>query len=321
MAGSPPPEIDALALARSRARMARDWAEADRLRAEIEAAGWRIVDVGTAYDLLPAHPPTVEADGAVRYGRSADVPSRLEDEPVGVASVVVVATDFPADVERFLSGLREHAPDGIQVVVVGDAPSAPQVAALDALEAVEPGAPGLRTEVVRTTERLGWGAALNAGIRRAEAPVVIVADTSVEPSGDAVSSVVAALDDASVAAAGGFGLASADLRHFDEARPGEVVALEGYWLAFRRSDYAARGPLDEHFRFYRNLDVWWSLVLRDEGEGAPPRRALALDLPLVRHEHRAWTTMPEAERTRLSKRNFYRIIDRFGRRPDLASGA
>ena len=85
-------------------------------------------------------------------------------------------------------------------------------------------------------------------------------------------------------------------------------------MAFRRDDFRERGPLDEHFRFYRNLDLWWSLVLRDEGEDAPPRRALAIDLPLTRHEHRGWTELPDAERDRLSKRNFYRIIDRFGRR-------
>jgi hypothetical protein len=128
------------------------------------------------------------------------------------------------------------------------------------------------------------------------------------------------LADPSVAVAGGFGLVTADLRHFEEAAPGDVDAIEGYCIAFRRSDYAERGPLDERFRFYRNLDIWWSLVLRDAGAGVPPRRAVALELPLVRHEHRAWAEATEDERARLSKRNFYRIIDRFGRRPDLASG-
>ncbi len=54
-----PAEIDALAMARSRERIARRWAEADRLRAEIEAAGWRVIDTGTAYELVPAHPPTI----------------------------------------------------------------------------------------------------------------------------------------------------------------------------------------------------------------------------------------------------------------------
>jgi hypothetical protein len=315
-----PPEVDALAMARSRARIARDWPEADRLRTEIEAAGWKVVDVGTAYDLLPAHPPTIVDDGPPRYGRSADVPTRLEDESVGVASVVIVATDWPADLERTLSALREHAPDGVQIVVVGDGPSPEQASALDELETIEPGEPGIRTEIVRTSERLGWAAALNAGIRRAEAAVVLLLDTSVEPSGDIVTPLVTTLDDPSVAVAGGVGLVSGDMRRFEEAGPGDVDAIEAYCLAFRRADYVARGPLDEKFRFYRNLDIWWSLVLRDEGEGRRPRRAVALELPLARHEHRSWSSTPDDERTRLSKRNFYRILDRFGQRTDLASG-
>jgi GT2 family glycosyltransferase len=232
---------------------------------------------------------------------------------------VLVATDWPEDVERALASVREHAPDGLQTVVVADGPSGDQEAALEALEVIEPGSPGIHTEVVRTSERLGWAAALNAGIRRAEAEVVILLDTSVELTGDAVSPLVAVLADPSVAVAGGFGLVTADLRHFEEAAPGDVDAIEGYCIAFRRSDYAERGPLDERFRFYRNLDIWWSLVLRDAGAGVPPRRAVALELPLVRHEHRAWAEATEDERARLSKRNFYRIIDRFGRRPDLAS--
>ena len=110
-----------------------------------------------------------------------------------------------------------------------------------------------------------------------------------------------------------------DLRKFEDAPAGDVTAVEGYAIAFRRDDAAARGPLDEHFRFYRNLDIWWSLVLRDEGDEAPPRRAVAVEIPATRHEHRGWSSVPEAERDRLSKRNFYRIIDRFGYRRDLAS--
>ena len=76
--------------------------------------------------------------------------------------------------------------------------------------------------------------------------------------------------------------------------------------------------MDERFRFYRNLDIWWSLVLRDAGEGSEPRRAARVaDIPAERHEHRGWESLPEDERTRQSKRNFYRIIDRFGSRRDL----
>ena len=112
------------------------------------------------------------------------------------------------------------------------------------------------------------------GMRRATAPVAVLMDTSVEPTGDVVTPLVQALDDPSVAVVGGWGITSADLRKFEDAPAGEVDAIEGYLLAFRRADYAARGPLDERFRFYRNLDIWWSLVLRDEGEGSAPRRAV-----------------------------------------------
>jgi cellulose synthase/poly-beta-1,6-N-acetylglucosamine synthase-like glycosyltransferase len=302
-----PDEILTMAHDRARARAERDWPEADRLRAEIEAAGWTIVDRGTDFALAPASPPTVEADGVVRYGATAEVPSRTEEPTTGVATVILVATDWPADLDRALAGLRAYRPDGLKVVVVADGPSPDQDAALNSLDA----------EVIRTSARLGQGAAINIGIRRASAPTVVVLDTSVEPTGDVVTPLVVALEDPTVAVAGGWGLVSDDLRKFREAPAGDVDAVEGYAMAFRRDAAIDRGPLDERFRFYRNLDIWWSLVLRDEGEERPPRRAVAVDLPATRHEHRGWTSLPDDERDRLSKRNFYRIIDRFGWRRDL----
>jgi GT2 family glycosyltransferase len=240
------------------------------------------------------------------------VPSRLTEAPTGVATVVLVATDWPDDLARAVDGLRAHAPDGTGIVVVADGPSAEQDAALPADRE------GL--EVIRTSSRLGMGAAWNIGIRRSTGSVVVIVDTSIEPTGDIIGPLVRALDDPSMAVAGGFGIVSDDLRKFEEAPPGDVTAVEGYVLAFRRSEAAARGPIDEHFRFYRNLDVWWSLVLRDEGEGSVPRRAVSVAIPATRHEHRGWTSLAESERDRLSKRNFYRILDRFGWRRDLAAG-
>jgi cysteinyl-tRNA synthetase len=312
-----PTEVLDAAHARSRARAARDWPEADRLRAEIEAAGWKVVDRGTDFALSPAAPPTIEEGTRVRYGSSAAVPSRLDDAPVGTVSVVVVAGEHPADLERALGPLRDHSPDGTQIVIVANDPSDEQEAALTALEQLDPGGPGVATEVVWTSARLGHAAALNAGIRRASAPVVVLLDTSVEPRGDVLGPLVEALGDDSVAVAGGWGIVSDDLRRFRDAPPGDVDAVEGYLLAFRRADYVERGPLDEAFRFYRNLDIWWSLVLRDGREEGPNRRAVALELPADRHEHRGWTSVEESERDRLSKRNFYRIINRFGSRRDL----
>jgi cysteinyl-tRNA synthetase len=48
-----PGEVVELAQARLEARMARDFAEADRLRKEIAGAGWDVRDVETGYELVP----------------------------------------------------------------------------------------------------------------------------------------------------------------------------------------------------------------------------------------------------------------------------
>jgi cysteinyl-tRNA synthetase len=330
-----PQDVIDLAEARSAARRAHDWATADDLKARIEAAGWKVVDAASLYTLERAAPPDVEEDGVVRYGSSASVPSRLDEAPVGVASVVLVATDWPDDLARAVRALVEHSPDGTQLIVVANAPSGDQGAALLALDAVDPGAPGVATEVVWTRTRLGHAAALNAGIRRAAAPVVVIIDAAVEPLGDIVTALAAALEDETVAAAGPFGLVSSDLRVFGPPATDavDVDVIEGYALAFRRADFASRGPLDEHFAFYRNLDVWWSLVLRDpyadlpeaDDDAAldlsripPPRRAVRVtSVPVTRHELRAWTALPEEERERRSKKNFYRVLKRFATRRDL----
>lgn len=318
-----PDHIRHAAERRAAAREARDWALADALRAEIEAAGWRVVDRGTDFRLEVAHPPDLEVGGEIRYGRSDAVPSRLETPPTADASVVLVLEPGDPGSIDAVAAIGRTLPDGCSLVVVGDGlddAAAGTVREALASAAVAPDS----GELVRTSASLGRAAALNAGIRRGGGSIVVLLDSSIEPTGDIVTPLVRALDDPSVAVAAPFGLASEDLRRFDEvapvgAAPVDVAAVQGYLMAFRRSDVLERGPLDEAFRFYRNLDIWWSLVLRDEGEGESPRRAVAVPgLPLRRREPWAWTSTPSAERDRLSKRNFYRVLDRFRSRTDLA---
>jgi glycosyltransferase involved in cell wall biosynthesis len=285
------------------------------LRDEIEAAGWRVVDSGTDFGLEPQHPPDVEVGGSVLYGRSGAVPSLLEELATSRATVVVLAGDHPEDLARATDSVLANLPVGTDLVVVADDPAAPVAERLEKLVG--------SSEVVSTSERLGAGAALNIGLRRSRGEVVVLMDPSIELTGDAVTPLIEALGDPEVAVAGAFGLRTEDLRRFEETTDaGPVAAIEAYLMAFRRADAAQRGPVDEAFRFYRNLDIWWSLVLRDGGPDAIPRRALVVPgLPIVRHEHRGWSSVEPAERERLSKRNFYRVLDRFRDRPDLAVGS
>ena len=264
-----PPEIIALAESRAAARRARDWTRADALRAEIEAAGWRVVDSGTMYDLGRLAPPDLVEGDLVRYGCSSSIPARFDEAPVGVASVVLVATDWPDDLARTLRALAAHAPAGTQVVVVANHPSEEQAAALAALASPDSAhdAPlAMDVEIVWTSTRLGWAG--GGPQRRHPARGRAGGDPhghSVEPVGDLVTELATALfEDATVAVTGPFGLVSTDMRRFGDAPDGsgDVDAIEGYALAFRRADYVRCGPLDEHFVFYRNLDVLW-LVLRE----------------------------------------------------------
>jgi hypothetical protein len=267
--------------------------------------------------------------------------------------VAVVASEAPDRVSRLLAALRTHAPDGTQVVVVANDPSDSQAAAL------QPAAPGrapiggIAPEVLRTSTRLGFAAALNIGLRRATGEIVLLADGSAWPTGDALTPLAAALSDPAVAAVGGFGLISPNQgplrpnaleRSDGPPATHDVAALEAGWLAFRQSDYRELGPLDERFVTPAWLDVWWTLRLRvgaepeavsnDEDEAGdrktaeppgakealanslePPaaRRAVRLELPLAREEV-PWPP----DRSRLNRRNMYRVLDRFGWRSDLA---
>jgi hypothetical protein len=293
---------------RARARSEGDWVAADELRLTIEAAGWKIVDRGTDFALSPMIPSDqVDAAGRIVHGSSANVPSRLEESAVGVATVVLVAGTRPEDLPRTLEGLRRQASSGTSVVVVAG-PG----------DDVDVGEGEL--DVVRLGEDLGRAAALNSGIRRATAPLVIVLDPSIELTGDPVGPLADAMGDLSVAIAGATGWTSGDLRRFDRAPAGDVDIVDGRCQVFRRSDYIELGPLDERIGSPQALDAWWSLVLRDGRAGEPSRRAVSLDgLPITDLTDGQSAGRSAGEPKRLAKRDFYRVFDRFGSRTDLLS--
>jgi len=301
-----PEEVRRLVAERAEARASGNYEEADRLRDRVRELGWEVMDALEGTTLRPSLPS--ETHASVVYAHQEDLASLL-DEPATVdASLVVLAEDHEPDLDRLLAGLSRHPPLSTwELVVVANAPS------FDASAAV--GRQDLEVEpaVVGSSARLGWADAVNLGLRRTRGRVVVLLAASVEPTGDRVGPLSEAFADPSVGRAGPFGVTSRDLRHFEEAPPGEVDAIEAYCLAVRREVLRDVGLFDAHFRFYRNADLDFSFAARAAGW-----RALRTgDLPLRLHEHRGWSSLAADERDRLSKRNFYRFLKHWGDRRDL----
>jgi len=295
-----PPDVRRLLGERSEARAARDWPRADALRDELIALGWEPQDRGARSTARPVLAVAPEVD-------EREV-SFLAEPATVAASIQVTAEEHADDLERFLRGLATHPPSATwEMVVVGNDPS------FDAAELVGRVSPEIDPIIVPSPERLGWADARTLGLRHSRGAVTILLDTSVEPVGDFTAPLLAAFEDPTVGVAGGWGVTSGNGRQFEDAPPGEVDAVEGYCFAIRREALRAVGGFDRRFRFYRNADLDLSFAVRDAGW----RALRTAPLPLERHEHRGWASLPDEERDRLSKRNFYRFLDHWGDRRDL----
>jgi len=293
-----PPDVRRLLAERAVARETRDWVRADALRDELAALGWEPQDGPSGSTARPI-PAVTDAAGPT----DLDLPASVD------ASVQVVADDHPDDLARCLAGLAARSPAGTtaELLIVANAPS------FDLDRSLAPVAGGVEPRVIRSAHRLGWADARHLGLHRSRGEVTIMLDTSLEPIGDVITPLLAAFADERVGIAGGWGVTSADGREFTDAPPGEVDAIESYCLAIRRAPLRAVGGFDRHFRFYRNADLDLSFAVRSAGWIAVRTEPL----PFVRREHRGWTSLPDAERDRLSRRNFYRFLEHWRDRPDL----
>jgi glycosyltransferase involved in cell wall biosynthesis len=167
-------------------------------------------------------------------------------------------------------------------------------------------------EVIRLARDPGFGAARNTGLRRSLGRIVIVADGSVETDADPYAPLEQVLADPSVGIAGPFGLVSDDLREFREHQGPDVDAVEGYLMAIRRELLVEGLGFDERYRFYRAADIDLCFQAKERGF-----RVVRVAVPVRRHEHRRWAATSPEDRERLSKRNFYRFLDKFRGRTDL----
>lgn len=293
-----PDHIRVLLDERRRARAEKDFARADELRAQIDAAGFIVRD--TPEGPIAEPKPRYETVDPAAVDNVLGRPSSLD------LSIHLLAEGYPEDLRRFLDAFEATNDTARVEVVVVDNGGSDGEAVEDALEDRS------WARALHLDRELGWAAARNAGLKTSVGSIVVLADLSVEPAGDIVTPLRVVFDDADVAVAGPFGLVSEDLRSWRPAEGQDADAIEGYLLATRR-ELLVPGLMHERFVWYRNADIDLSFQLRASGAG----RARVVPLPVRKHIHRGWEALDEDERGRRSKRNHAIFLERWRDRTDL----
>ncbi|MCU1599333.1 MAG: hypothetical protein JWO22_42 [Frankiales bacterium] len=281
---------DDLLARRQQARTDQDWAASDALRDELRVLGWVVRDTSDGQVLSEAPPYDV-----LRSVR--DLPA-LE---TGTTTVGLLVEGWPDDVRTCVDALLEHSGATVVLLENGETDAGATVHEL-----------GQRDRVVElhVEQAAGWAEAQNALIACCASEVHVLMDVSTVLEGRALDLLTEQL--ATFDAAGWKGVAVDDgWLGFHDAPPGEVEALLGYLVAVRRAA-AVDVPLPPKARFYRNADLEWSFLLREQG-----KRLVAVNLPVRQERHRGYHDSDPALRDKESRKTYDRFLQRFRGREEL----
>jgi cysteinyl-tRNA synthetase len=309
-----PVKVKALVASRQRLRQTGRFGAADRLRDQIREAGFAVQDDGGETRLLRLTPFEAAPQKWPAVSASSEVPLNWGKPDACEYTVAVQANGHRSDLERCVASVFRHAArHDYELLVLDNAAPGGIGDYLDELQKSHD-----RTRVIHADLQLGEAAAKNVLLRQALGRITILLETHMELSGDLLGRVAALLAPPDVGVAGPFGVRTDDLHHFHEveAGPVDVDAMQAYCFAFKRSALPEIGHLPESYRFYRNLDLDFSFRFRDRGY----RIVADPGLPVRRHEHRAWTSLTDAQREEASQANFRRFARRWGKRTDLLVG-
>ena len=305
-----PYEVKAAVDERRSLRERADYRRADELRSALWDRSYLVGDTPTVTRVRPRSPLERQLERWKTSSSSKEVESYLELPPQLDFSFVVTASNYIDDVKRCIKSILKWAAGySTELVVVDNGSTDGTSEWLEALKRRD-----TRVSVVHCDHVLGEAAAKNIGMKQCLGTKVVMVDTSVEVVGDVLGPIGRWLEDESIGIVGPWGLRTGDLRHFhEEVQSGDVDAMQSYCTAYGRATFSKIGLMRETFRFYRNLDLDFSFQCKAQGY----RIVSDATLPVIRHEHRQWASLGEAERDQLSARNFKRFLKKWGERADL----
>jgi cysteinyl-tRNA synthetase len=305
-----PGSVAAAVQHRQSLRQQADYSAADLRRAEVQAGGYRVEDTGHGARVRPKSTLEQREELWPSVSSGREVESLLDQPARFEFTFLLNAYDYQSDVERCVDAMLRYSRGYSAEIVVVDNGSTDGSAQW--LESMQLRQPNLR--VIHCDHVLGDAAGKNIGVKQSLGANLVLLDSSTEIVGDVLDTIRRRLADPSVGVFGPYGLTSTDFRHFHEdVVEGEADAVQGYCMAFRREAVGRVGLMRECFRFYRNLDIDYCFQFKEKGY----RIVADGRLPLVRHEHRQWAELDQAQRDELSRKNFGRFLKRWGNRPDL----
>lgn len=301
-----PADILALSHERDELRRKGKYKQADDLKRQIEEAGYGIKDNPHGAHLIIL--PGVEIDGTI-YRTSRHVPSLLDEADICAFSVNILANNsFEATRHCFESVARFAGAHTIEIILVDNGSQDELYSWASTLQQQD-----RRLHVLRLARTVGEAEARNIGLKCSRGRYILMLDSHIEATGDVFTPLAEMLSDRNVGITGLRGLLSEDMRHFEETGEREVEAIAGSCMAFRRTLLKSAGLFDERFRYSYYMDIDFNFAVRDCGKSAIVTPAL----PVQSHAQAYDSKLSDAERTRLTRRNFYRFLDKWGHRDDL----
>jgi cysteinyl-tRNA synthetase len=301
-----PADILALSHERDELRKRGKYDRADALKRQIEEAGYGIKDNPHGAHLIIL--PSVDVDGVI-YRTARQVPSLLDEVDLFEFSVNILAnTNFEETKRCVESVMRSTGTHEVELLLVHNKSLGELDAWFRELQRHDS-----RLHLLSTSRPLGVAEARNISMKQSRGKYILLLDTSVELMGDIFTPIEQILEEKSIGITGFRGLRSEDLHHFDESTDTEVEVIDELCMAFQRKLLQKIGLFDERYRFPWYMAIDFNFALRNCGV----RAVVTPSLPIKSYPPFHDTTLSDAERTRLKKRNFYRFLDKWGDREDL----
>ncbi|HJT58409.1 MAG TPA: glycosyltransferase [Ktedonobacteraceae bacterium] len=301
-----PEDILALSHERDTLRKRGKYARADELKQQIEEAGYGIKDNPHGAHLVIL--PSVEVDKEM-YRTVRLVPSLLSIPDRCLFSVNILARNNFEQVRRCIESVLRFTGNNTFEIMLVDNASQDEISTW--AKEVQGETPNLH--LLHISRPTGEAEARNTGLKQSTGKYILLLDAAIELTGDVFTPLAQSLADNNVGITGLRGLLTDDLRHFEESAAPEVEAIDASCMAFPRQLLQKTGFFDEGYRFPYFMDIDFNFAVRDTGVHAK----VTPDLPVVCHPGQQNADLSDAERTRLTKRNYYRFLDKWGHREDL----